>query len=94
MPQPIGYYCGHTGGDGGLLGEMEKSWGDYFEKLSPSEKLWLLFSIFGSLTADKSSHYDPQDVDDAIVSATERLDELEFSDRLGLAQFVLDKLKN
>ncbi|MBA3920194.1 MAG: hypothetical protein H0X31_00225 [Nostocaceae cyanobacterium] len=93
MSKPIGYFCGYTPGNGGLLGEMESSWGDFFEQLNQSEKFWLLYSICGSLTAEKSAFYNPHDVSDVLVSATERLDELHFTDRLGLAQFIIDKLK-
>ncbi len=93
MSKPIGYFCGYTPGNGGLLGDMEESWGDNFEQLSQSEKFWLLYSICGSLTAHQSAFYNPHDVSDVLVPATERLHELDFSDRLGLAQFIIDKLK-
>ncbi len=93
MSKAIGYFCGYTPGLGGLLGDMEESWGDNFEQLTQSEKFWLLYSICGSLTASQSAFYNPHDVSDVLIPATERLHELDFSERLGLAQFIIDKLK-
>lgn len=93
MPKPLGYFTNYTPGDGGLLGEMEDSWGSTFEQLNNSERLWLLSSLVGTMTADENEHYNPHAVDDAIVPACERLHELSFLDRLGLAEALINQIK-
>ena len=56
MSRPIGYFCNYTPGDGGLLGEMEESWGSSFEELTQSEKLWLLATVTGVITLPIKVH--------------------------------------
>ena len=92
MGQPLGKFTGYTPGDGGLLGDMEQSWGTYFEELTQSEKLWLLSYLTGTICADKSENYNPHDVADSIIPVCERLGELEFGEQLGLAQFLIANL--
>ncbi|MDF5726627.1 MAG: hypothetical protein PUP92_00970 [Rhizonema sp. PD38] len=92
MAIPLGSFTGYTPGDGGLLGDMEESWGTYFEELTQSEKLWILSYVTGSITADASEDYDPYDVNDCVNAACERLDELTFGTKLGLAQFLIANL--
>ena len=93
MSKPLGFYCNYTNGDGGLLGEMESSWGSQFEELNNSERLWILFSLMGTMTADKSEHYDPYAVDGYVVPATERFNELSFTDQLGLAEALINQIR-
>lgn len=90
MPKPIGYYIP---ADSELLGDMQKSWGSNFEELTQSEKLWMLATVTGAITAEQTENYDPSDVGDRIALACERLDELGFSNQLGFAQFLIDNLK-
>lgn len=94
MSQPIGYFCNHTPGDSGLLGDMEESWGSTFETLNNSERLWLLFSLIGTMTATDSENYDPHSVSDCIVPAAERLTELSFFDQLGLAEALINQIRH
>ena len=92
MGQPLGKFTGYTPGDGGLLGDMEQSWGTYFEELTQSEKLWLLSYVTAIVTADGSDNYNPHDVADSITPVCERLHELSFGNQLGLAQFLIANL--
>ena len=92
MGRPLGSFTGYTPGDGGLLGDMEDSWGTYFEQLTQSEKLWLLSYVTGTICADRSENYDPHDVSDEITPVCERLGELSFGNQLGLAQFLIANL--
>jgi len=80
-------------GDDGLIASMQGSWGSNFEQLTKSEKLWMLATVTGCITADHTENYNPHDVDDCIVPACERLHELSFHDQLGFAQFLIDNLK-
>ena len=93
MSQPLGYFCSYTPGDGGLLGDMEESWGSQFQELNNSERLWLLFTLLGTMSADTSDHYDPYAVDSSIVPVGERFRELGFSDQLGLAEALINQIK-
>ncbi|MBW4504865.1 MAG: hypothetical protein KME57_36315 [Scytonema hyalinum WJT4-NPBG1] len=94
MSKPIGYFCNHTPGDSGLLGDMEESWGSTFEQLNNSERLWMLFSLIGNITADASENYEPGEIREYIVPAIERFGELSFSDQLGLAQALIEQIKH
>ncbi|WP_414588751.1 hypothetical protein [Scytonema sp. PCC 10023] len=92
--KPIGFFCNHTPGDSGLLGDMEESWGSTFEALNTSERLWMLFSLVGGITAEASENYNPNEVREYIVPAIERFGELNFSDQLGLAQALIEQIKH
>ncbi len=93
MTKPLGYYTNYTPGDGGLLQDMEESWGGTFEALNNSERLWMLFSLIGNITADASENYNPGEIRESIVPAIERFDELSFYDQLGLAQALIEQIK-
>ncbi|WP_341532243.1 hypothetical protein WKK05_41030 (plasmid) [Nostoc sp. UHCC 0302] len=77
-----------------LLDEMKSTWGQTFEQLNNSERLWLLSSLVGTMTADATAYYDPNEVDDCITVATERFDELSFSEQLGLAEALINQIKS
>ena len=94
MSKPLGFYTNYTPGDGGLLQDMEESWGSTFEALNNSERLWMLFSLIGTITANASPNYDPGEIREYIVPAIDRLDELSFSDQLGLAQALIEQIKH
>jgi hypothetical protein len=89
-----GLYGNHTPGDSGLLGDMEESWGSTFEALNNSERLWMLFSLVGNITADASENYDPSEIREYTLPAIDRLNELSFSDQLGLAQALIEQIKH
>ncbi|MBW4568060.1 MAG: hypothetical protein KME31_08555 [Tolypothrix carrinoi HA7290-LM1] len=91
--KPLGYYCNYTPGDGGLLGEMEESWGSYFEEINNSERLWFLFRLFGTMTANAGENYNPYEVQEVISPACDRLNELSIWDQLGLASALIDQIK-
>lgn len=93
MSKPIGYYCGSFPNDDGLLGEMEQSWGSRFEALNNSERLWFLFRLFETMTANAGENYSPYEVNEVILPACDRLNELSIWDQLGLASALLDQIK-
>lgn len=76
-----------------LIDQMKESWGQTFEELTNSERLWLLFSLTGAMTAEISPHYDPDAVDECIIPACERLHELTFLEQLGLAEALVNQIK-
>lgn len=83
-----------NGNTSSLLDEMKSAWGQTFEQLNNSERLWLLSSLTGTMTADATAHYNPHEVDDCITDATERFDELSFHEQLSLAEAILNQIKS
>lgn len=77
-----------------LLDEMKQIWGETFEQLNNSERLWLLSSLTGTMTAEASPCYDPHKVDGCVTPATERFDELSFHQQLGLAEALINQIKS
>jgi hypothetical protein len=94
MAKPIGYFCNHTFGDSGLLSDMEESWGSTFQELNNSERLWMLYSLIGTITASASENYDPHEVNECIQPAIERFNELSFFDQLGLAEALINQIRH
>ena len=94
MTKPLGYFCsGAMPGDEGLIADMQNAWGSTFEELNNSERLWLLSSLTGIMTADPTDDYDPYKVGSRITDATERFDELSFYEQLALAEAVIHQIK-
>ena len=89
MTHPIGYFCDQNLP---LISEAEHYWGSYFQGLTQSEKLWMLSTLTGVLTADKTENYDPYDVSDDITPMCESLHNLEYEQQLALARFLLNTL--
>jgi len=77
-----------------LLDEMKESWGQTFEELNNSERLWLLSSLTGTMTDSATDDYDPYKVGDHITAATERFDELSFYEQLALAEALVNQIKH
>lgn len=77
-----------------LLDEMKQIWGETFEQLNNSERLWLLSSLTGTMTAESNSYYDPHEVDDCITPASERFNELSFKEQLGLCEALINQIKS
>lgn len=77
-----------------LLDDLKEIWGQTFEQLNNSERLWLLSSLVGIMTAETTAYYDPNEVDDCITVATERFDELSFHQQLGLASALINQIKS
>ncbi len=76
-----------------LLDEMKQIWGETFEQLNNSERLWLLSSLTVTMTAEVSPYYDPHKVDGCITPATERFNELSFKEQLDLASALINQIK-
>lgn len=89
--KPIGYYTSYTPGDGGLLQDMEESWGSSFEILTPYQRAYLIAAVSTKIF----SQYETEDNenDDEIEEVTERLDELGFGDLLGLMEALINQAK-
>ena len=77
-----------------LLDEMKEIWGQTFEELNNSERLWLISSIVGTMTADVTAYYNPNEIDDCITIATERFNELSFKEQLDLASALINQIKS
>ena len=77
-----------------LLDEMKEIWGQTFEQLNNSERLWLLSSLTGTMIAEASPYYDPHKVDGCITPATERFNELSFQEQLDLAEALINQIKS
>lgn len=75
-----------------LISDIKKEWGEDFEKLSQSEKLWILAYITGIIVADKNDNYNPHDVRDSVVPDSEKLDKVDYNDKLELARLLINKL--
>lgn len=78
--------------DSTLLDEMKEIWGQTFEALNNSERLWLLSSVTGMITAEATENYNPHEVGD-LTSATERFDELGFYEQVALAEALIHQIK-
>lgn len=89
MTHPIGYFCNQNLP---LISESEHYWGSYFQGLTQSEKLWMLATVTGVITADRSDNYEPMDVSDVIVPTCESLHNLDYQEQLALARFLLNVL--
>ncbi|MHC5722648.1 MAG: hypothetical protein ACYT04_33695 [Nostoc sp.] len=77
-----------------LIDEMKEIWGETFEQLNNSERLWLLSSLTGTMTAEASPYYDPHKVDGCVTPATERFNELSFQEQLGLCEALINQIKS
>lgn len=77
-----------------LLDEMKEIWGQTFEQLNNSERLWLFSSLVGTMTAETTPYYNPNEVDDCITVATERFRELSFKEQLALAEALINQIKS
>lgn len=77
-----------------LLDEMKEIWGQTFEQLNNSERLWLLSSLTGTMTADATAYYNPNEIDDCITIATERFNELSFQEQLDLGSALINQIKS
>jgi len=88
MTKPIGYFCSQDG----LICEMEAVWGSYFQALNQSEKIWMLATVAGSIAASESENYNPMDVSNDIIPACEGFVDLDYSQQLALARFLLNVL--
>lgn len=89
MTKPIGYFCNQNLT---LISEAEHYWGSYFQGLTQSEKLWMLATVTGVITADASENYNPMDVSEIITPMCESLHNLDFDQQLALARFILNTL--
>ncbi|NEU76706.1 hypothetical protein PI95_030410 [Hassallia byssoidea VB512170] len=76
-----------------LLDEMKECWGQTFEQLNNSERLWLLSSVIGMMTGGVTENYNPHDVSDGVADATERFDELSFYEQVALAEALIHQIK-
>ena len=77
-----------------VVDEMKEIWGQTFEQLNNSERLWLLSSLVGTMTADATAYYNPNEIDDCITIATQRFDELSFHEQLDLASALINQIKS
>jgi hypothetical protein len=75
-----------------LFDEMQEAWGSTFEVLNNSERLWLLSSVTGAMTAGVSEDYEPMDVGD-LAPVTERFNELSFYEQVALAEALIHQIK-
>lgn len=89
MTHPIGYYCDQNLT---LISDSEHYWGSYYQGLTQSEKLWLLTTVTGVITATRTENYDPTDVSEIITPMCETLHNLDFDQQLALARFILNTL--
>jgi hypothetical protein len=90
--QPIGFYTSYTPGEGGLLQDMEESWGSTFEVLTPYQRVYLL----AALSTEIFSQYELEnnENDSEVEEVCERLGELGFGDLLGLMEALINQAKH
>jgi len=92
MKKPIGYYCPYAVGNGGVLEEIEQSWGSYYEQLSHDEKLWLLAQLSRQLWIDFA---DSSNIREGVIVAANRLQaEIPPDLRMGMIQALCDQVKS
>jgi ATP-dependent RNA circularization protein (DNA/RNA ligase family) len=91
MTKPIGFFTSYTPGDGGLLQDMEESWGATFEALTPYQRAYLIAAV----STEIFSQYESEDNenDSEVEEVTERLGELGFGDLLGLMEALINQAK-
>ncbi|MUH00340.1 hypothetical protein F7734_51950 [Scytonema sp. UIC 10036] len=77
-----------------LIEQMQESWGQQFEQLNISEKIWLLSYVIGHMAADESEVYKPMEIDDCVSMAGERMSELSFYQQIDLAKALINQIEN
>ena len=91
MSKPLGYYTNYTPGDGGLLQDMEESWGSTFEVLTSYQRAYLIAAVSTQIFTQYEA--EDNDNDDEVEEVTERLGELGFGDLLGLMEALINQAK-
>jgi hypothetical protein len=89
--KPLGFYTNYTPGDGGLLQDMEESWGPTFEALTPYQRAYLIAAVSTEIFSQYST--EDNDNDDDVEEVTERLGELGFGVLLGLMEALINQAK-
>lgn len=90
MARTLGYYVGFTSGDGSLMDEMEQYFGSTFQRMTPTEKCWLLYKMGFQLWFHDA---DAQGVSDPVEEALNRINsELPVGQRLALLQALVAQL--
>ena len=90
--KPLGFYTNHTPGDGGLLQDMEESWGSSFEALTPYQRACLIAAVSTQIFTQYDSEDNNNDAE--VEEVTERLGELGFGDLLGLMEALINQAKH
>jgi ATP-dependent RNA circularization protein (DNA/RNA ligase family) len=92
MTKPIAYFTNYHPGNGGLLGDMEESWGSTFEVLTPYQRAYLIAAV----STEIFSHYSMEDNnnDSEVEEVCERLGELSLGDQLGLLEALINQAKH
>ena len=92
MNKPISYYVPYQINGDGLMNEIESEWGSYFERLTGSEKLWLLARVSRELWVWFA---DELDCREGVMTAASRFhQELTPDARLGILVALCEQLKN
>ena len=90
--KPVSYFVAYPIGANNIVTEIEREWGDYYQKLSSCEKFYLLAQLSRNLFilfADDSS------VRDAVHNAAARIkEEIPPEQVLGLIEALCDQLHN
>ena len=90
MARTLGYYVAFTSGDGSLLDRMEQYFGSTFQKMSATEKCWLIYKMgFQLWFHDADAEGVSDEVEDALNQINE---ELTVGQRLALLQALLAQL--
>ncbi len=89
--RPLGFYTSYTPGEGGLLQDMEESWGATFEVLTPYQRAYLIAAV----STEIFNQYESEDNenDSEVEEVCERLGELGFGDLLGLMEALINQAK-
>ncbi|HEY9665260.1 MAG TPA: hypothetical protein V6C91_00560 [Coleofasciculaceae cyanobacterium] len=77
-----------------LIEQMQESWGQQFEQLNISEKIWLLSYVVGHMGAEESEFYKPNEIDNCVSLAGEQISELSFYQQIDLAKALIHQIEN
>jgi hypothetical protein len=90
MARTLGYYVAFTSGDGSLVDEMEQYFGSTFQKMTDTEKCWLIYRMGYHLWFEDA---EALGVSDPVEEALNRINsELPVGQRLALLLALLAQL--
>ncbi|MEH2236020.1 hypothetical protein [Nostoc sp.] len=91
MAHSPGYYTSYTPGDGGVLEDMEDTYGAKFERLNRAEKLCLISMMAADLAFLST---EPRTSEDLFSLMLAIKGELAISDREGLVECLINGVRN
>lgn len=89
MSKPLGFYTSYTPGDGSPLEQLQEQWGAYFEKMTQTDKAYILHAIAENYYIEEPNSPSEQ------VQETfrELILNLPTHDQLGIAEALINQIR-